>query len=434
MAENHQGDVDRTGLKEEKIPVNFKGEGHDVAFDIDGIPEKLFVGDSTSLVLFAACESGCDLVGDTVTLSTIEGDEVARAIFATQEGELAVSEAMPLTMPGEPGEYEYIIHYEPRELPLPDDGGPAFENPHEERDLLVVFTVEPHHVSVSTWGVTAPVWVGQPIEVCVGVSCSSGCALGNQTVEIYNEDNELICSGTLHEPEAPRNTLWWDKLTATAPMEAKLHRWEARFRPEGLEAPHEEAKHKFSFVARVPPERNFKITVIDDKTGKPQRSARVELKPADGTGKAQFASTGAEGTAQIGTSKGMFTMKVTAPSRRAFTETIDLTEHDLEVEVHVQASGAGATEQIPMKVVSPMSESVEEKIEHEVENASNEGMAEVYTVPGVVEVTEGEKEELARGVAQQQAEADHDDPSSIPGDAQYEADKATWDTVDVTKE
>ncbi len=44
---------------------------------------------------------------------------------------------------------------------------------------------------------------------------------------------------------------------------------------------------------------------------------------------------------------------MTAPSRRAFTETIDLTEHDLEVEVHVQASAAGAADPIPMKVISP---------------------------------------------------------------------------------
>ena len=39
MAENSNGGLDVKGLKEEKIPANFKGEGHDVAFDIDGIPE-----------------------------------------------------------------------------------------------------------------------------------------------------------------------------------------------------------------------------------------------------------------------------------------------------------------------------------------------------------------------------------------------------------
>lgn len=353
MAENSNGGLDVKGLKEEKIPANFKGEGHDVAFDIDGIPEKLYVGDTASLVMFAACESGCDMVGDSVTIFDFNENVVAQATFATQEGELAVSEPMPIKMPMEPGEYQYIVHYEPRELPLPDDGGPAFKNPHEERELLLVFTVEAHHVSISTWGVTAPVWVGAPIEVCVGVNCASGCSLGGQRVEVYNENNELVCSGTLHEPEAPRTTLWWDKLITTAPTEAKLHRWEARFCPQGLDVPHEEAKHKFSFVARIPPERNFKITVIDDKTGKPQRSARVEIKPSDGSGKAQFASTGADGCATIGAAKGTFNLKVTAPSRRAFTETIDLTEHDLEVEVHVQASGAGAAEPVPMKVVSP---------------------------------------------------------------------------------
>ena len=220
--------------------------------------------------------------------------------------------------------------------------------------MLLEFTVEPHHVAVSTWGVTAPVWVGQPIEVCVGVSCSSGCALGGQKIQIVDADEKVVAEGKLHEPEAPRETLWWDKLTAVAPMDAKLHRWEARFIPEGMDTPHERASHKFSFVARIPPERNFKICVIDDKTGKPQRSARCELKPVEGTGKAQFASTGSDGLAVIGAGKDKYTLKVTAPSRKSFTEVVDLTEHDLEVEVHLQP--VSATENVPLKVISPAAE------------------------------------------------------------------------------
>ena len=137
-------------------------------------------------------------------------------------------------------------------------------------------------------------------------------------------------------------------------MDAKLHRWEARFIPEGMDTPHECASHKFSFVARIPPERNFKICVIDDKTGKPQRSARCELKPVEGTGKAQFASTGSDGLAVIGAGKDKYTLKVTAPSRKSFTEVVDLTEHDLEVEVHLQP--VSATENVPLKVISPAAE------------------------------------------------------------------------------
>ena len=358
MADGKQAEVDVKGLKEEKIPTKLDGQGHEVFFDIDGVPEKLYVGDSCSLVVFGTCESGCDLVGDKLNLSTILGENVADVEFVTQEGELAVSEAIPLTMPAEPGKYQYVVHYEPRVLPMPEDGGPAFKNPHEERDMLLEFTVEPHHVAVSTWGVTAPVWVGQPIEVCVGVSCSSGCALGGQKIQIVDADEKVVAEGKLHEPEAPRETLWWDKLTAVAPMDAKLHRWEARFIPEGMDTPHERASHKFSFVARIPPERNFKICVIDDKTGKPQRSARCELKPVEGTGKAQFASTGSDGLAVIGAGKDKYTLKVTAPSRKSFTEVVDLTEHDLEVEVHLQP--VSATENVPLKVISPAAEAAAE--------------------------------------------------------------------------
>ncbi|MBR2834592.1 MAG: hypothetical protein IKE43_02605 [Coriobacteriales bacterium] len=365
MADAQVG-IDVKGLKEQHIPAKLTGEGHDVSFDIDGIPEKLYVGDTASLVLFGACQSGCELVGDAITVLDFFDNIIAQTTFKTQEGELAVSGAMNIAMPQEPGKIQYIIHYEPRELPKPDDGGPAFKNPHEPTDLLIEFTVEPHHIAISTWGVTTPVYTNEPIQICVGASCSSGCRLAGQKVEIYTEDNVLMCSGTLHEPVEPRKTLWWDELHAVAPSEAKLHRWEARFVAEGLERPHEEAKHKFSFVARVRPERNFKITVIDDKTKKPQRSARVELKLVDDSSKSQFASTGAEGTAEIGVTKGKYTLKVTAPSRKAYNEVIDLTEHDVEVEIDLLPTGV-TDDQHPMRIIDANTKSAAAEAQPEAE-------------------------------------------------------------------
>ena len=344
------GKIDTKGLKEEHIPAVNKGEGHDVSFDMDGLPDKLYVDDLIQLTLFASCSSGCDLVGDSVTMTNEAGREVASAQFTTQEGELACTEPMLLTMPAEPGDVQYVIHYEPRELPLPDDGGPRFDNPHEARDLLLVLTVEPHHVSVSTWGLTTPVYVSEPAKVCVGVSCSGGCDLGGCKVEVVNDDGKLQASGTLRTPEAPRDSLWWDELTFTAPDDAKLHRYEARFDPSSLEMPHEAATHKFSFVSRVRPERNFVIHVIDDKADKPLRSARVELKPTDG-GKAQFASTDSTGKASLGTTKGEFDLKVTSPSKRAYNVKVDLTPGDLEVEIRMSPASLAA-EQIPMKVIA----------------------------------------------------------------------------------
>lgn len=344
------GKIDTKGLKEEHIPAVNKGEGHEVSFDMDGLPDKLYVDDLIQLTLFASCSSGCDLVGDSVTMTNEAGDEVASAQFTTQEGELACTEPMLLTMPAEPGDVQYVIHYEPRELPLPDDGGPRFDNPHEARDLLLVLTVEPHHVSVSTWGLTTPVYVSEPAKVCVGVSCSGGCDLGGCKVEVVDDDGKLQASGTLRTPEAPRDSLWWDELTFTAPDDAKLHRYEARFDPSSLEMPHEAATHKFSFVSRVRPERNFVIHVIDDKADKPLRSARVELKPTDG-GKAQFASTDSTGKASLGTTKGEFDLKVTSPSKRAYNVKVDLTPGDLEVEIRMSPASLAA-EQIPMKVIA----------------------------------------------------------------------------------
>ena len=44
MSETQQdGQIDVKGLKEEKIPAKQTGEGHEVSFDIDGLPDQLFV-------------------------------------------------------------------------------------------------------------------------------------------------------------------------------------------------------------------------------------------------------------------------------------------------------------------------------------------------------------------------------------------------------
>ena len=68
----------------------------------------------------------------------------------------------------------------------------------------------------------------------------------------------------------------------------------------------------------------------------------------------------------IGCSKGTYSLKVTAPSKKTFTETIDLTEHDLEVEVSLQPSST-SDPVIPMKVISPLPEAVAETAEQVAE-------------------------------------------------------------------
>ncbi len=351
MADKQQGAIDTKGLKQERIPVTRSGEGHDLSFDIDGLPDEIYVGDIVSLVLFAQCSSGCSLVGDKVEVCEVAtGKQVAQAEFSEEEDGLSYTEGMLLTMPPTPGDYQYKIRYTPAPLPPPEDGGPAFPNPHPVKELLLVITVKEHHVALSTWGLTSPVWVGEKLEVCVGASCTDSCDLSGSTIQVFDADGTMVAEGTLQKPAEPRPQLYWTSLTATAPMEAKLQRWEARFvSAERLDIPHEAAAHKFSFVGRVRPERNLVVHVIDEKVGKPQRSARVEIKPEGG--KAQFASTNAEGVATIGCAKDVYDMKITAASRKTFTAKVDLSENDVEVEVHLLPT-TGTEEPVPLKYLA----------------------------------------------------------------------------------
>lgn len=350
MAAEGQNTIDTKGLKQEHIAASRSGEGHAVSFDIDGLPDEIYVGDTVALVLFGQCQSGCSLVNDKVSITDQSGAVVATSTFVGQEDDLAYTDSMLITVPDTAGDYQYRIIYEPAPLPLPDDGGPAFPNPHKRRELLLVLTVKEHHVALSTWGLTSPVFVNETVEVTVGASCSDGCSLDGCSVEVYDAEGAKLAAGKLLPPEEPRPKLWWAKLSATAPAEAKLHRWEARFVADGLSVPHEAGVHKFSFVAKVRPEREFKALVIDEKTQKPLRSARVEIKPTDG-GKAQFASTNAEGEATIGCAKGTYDLKITSPSKKNFTETLNLEPGDLSVEVHMQPTSS-TDDRIPMKVLS----------------------------------------------------------------------------------
>lgn len=339
--------IDTKGLKQEHIRSAQVGEGHRVAFDIDGLPEDIYVGDAISLVVFGQCSSGCSLAGDVITLTDqLTGDLLATAPFTGFEDGLSFTDGIILTMPLEAGEFQLHMHYEPSPLPPPDDGGPAFDNPHSARDLLLVLNVKKHHVTMSTWGLSAPVWVNESLEVCVGASCPGIPSLEGARIDIYNEKNELVTSGDLQPPGPVRPKLWWTGIKATAPEEAKLHRWEARFVGDNvIHLPHDSNAHKFSFVTRVRPERQFTVHVIDEKLGKALRSARVELKP-EPEGKAQFATSGAEGRANIGCAKGLFKLKITAPSKKMYTTTVDLTAGDVELEVHMLPTSS-EEEQIP---------------------------------------------------------------------------------------
>ncbi len=76
----------------------------------------------------------------------------------------------------------------------------------------------------------------------------------------------------------------------------------------------------------------------------------------------------------------------------------------------------------------------EQDIEDRVKTASEEGFSEVYAEPGAVTTTQAWTDVLAASVAEQQAEEANGCPSGIPGEEQFEKDRATWNTTELPKD
>lgn len=140
----------------------------------------------------------------------------------------------------------------------------------------------------------------------VGATCSSGCVLTGQIVEIH-DGSRLVAQRTLSsETLGDAQTLYRTEIELMAPTRVGATTWEASFAPSTLPSPHSPSQFRFGTQIVPSPECKVVVRVIDEISGEAVPGAQVRL--------GVYAShSDGDGFARFETSKGIFELDALKP-------------------------------------------------------------------------------------------------------------------------
>ncbi len=165
---------------------------------------------------------------------------------------------------------------------------------------------EVHELTLAVWDLPSPAATGRPLALNVGAKCSHGCDLTGAPVEIRNDAEAVVGSGTLGPtPWAGTSALYWTDVELTGPEVAGHVCLTASI--AALEShPHPTASSTFRFIAVTPPEHPVTLKVTDRETGAGVVGAEVRFGPFR-------AATNEEGVASIELPSGAFEVTAWKP-------------------------------------------------------------------------------------------------------------------------
>jgi hypothetical protein len=245
-----------------------------------------------------------DLRDGALVLSDAAGATLCTAAFTAFDGLTSATGPFTVPAPMAPGRYAWVAT-----APLDADGAAELEAAFEVE-------VRAHAMSLLVWDVPATVVAGERFRFKVGSKCSSGCALGGETVEIHDAEGATVATVALGEEPWPKTALYAAEIEVEAPAEEGLFRWQAREAASDAVPAHAEGVAAFS--VRVVPQPEFVVTVeaIDRQKRTPVRGAQVVMHP-------YRAVTDAQGLAEVRVPKGDYTMFVSGP--RCFPYRVPIT-------------------------------------------------------------------------------------------------------------
>lgn len=158
--------------------------------------------------------------------------------------------------------------------------------------------VTTHVTSMAVWDVPFPVVLDTPFKIKVGVKCSNECNLAGSLVEIFDQTQSLVASGTSGDtPWQANAALYWTEVELHAPVTEASYNWTAKSSNPGSDAIHAPVAQTFSFATVKAPECVVTVQVTDKVKNQPIKNAQVILHPFSGF-------TDEQGIANIGVTKG----------------------------------------------------------------------------------------------------------------------------------
>lgn len=280
----------------------------------------IVIGADMTLKVRVSCAHRCDLRGRTLEIrdrDTVVADGIELTEF---DGETNETGAFALKAPIEPGEYSWLAVF-----PAQQQNGAV----HEATSAPFSFTVEPHPVAITVWGVPSAVVAGEEFRVAVGIKCIAGCELTDTVFEIHDHEGERVATGAVgSEPWPGTTALFYAEVDLTAPDGEGSHRWEARTPASAGRPPHRGAARTFGLTVVRPPDHRVTVEAIDRDKRTPIAGLHVILHPFR-------AVTDERGVAELSVPQGAYELHVSGRRYFPFHTAVEVTE-DLSMQAELE--------------------------------------------------------------------------------------------------
>jgi hypothetical protein len=269
---------------------------HDpLTFAVEAAPSEVDAGAELTVTVRASCPHGCDLSGQSVSIRTQDGTELASAGLTQLDDEACAASAVVLQAPLQVGEHVYRAVFA-----LPEKDGVL----HEATSMEFAFVAMAHAASVNVWGLPSAIAAGERFSFKVGVKCSAACRMTGRPLSIFDHGGAQVGEASLLDEVWPgTSALYFAEGEAQAPFTPGDYQWQVETLASESGVPHAAGAATFAVKVVRPPDHVVTVAAYDGERQTPIRGAHVLLHP-------YRALTDETGVAKVKVAKGRYTLVV----------------------------------------------------------------------------------------------------------------------------
>jgi len=236
---------------------------------LEAFPSEVDANGNITIKAKILCASGCNLQGDKIEIVNLQGEQIAEVELQLSDETVDGTAEFTVRAPSLPGEHTWRIVYPTQQKE---------DTLHKQSSAEFSFTVRPHRISLSVWGIPSPVSKGEKFQIKIGAKCLAGCSLAGLPLVILDDNNNQVAEGKLGEEVLPQTEgIYWTEQELEAPADEELHKWVAKGLTSELECPHQANTVSFSFHTVRPPEHTVTIEVTNKDDHTPIENAYIML-------------------------------------------------------------------------------------------------------------------------------------------------------------